>query len=308
VFAGTAAADSEGPSPLMGASTRAVDALYSQMSEANTSAKSPKRPAVKIQKTIVVKPARKIAAAKPPAILSPAVPVTRFLWDEASNLIVPNQKYLLRYQDEDNFGKIASDEKTTVTLSFSEGEVERYREDIRVIADYRNQMKQRCNGSSTQYFVEALDKYLSALASFNRKALPLVADISENNDLMILIVNRTALIDPPILSTRYLQFKKQRFKESMNRFLAQDQQLVKAMVDVARLFKVDITDKDWNRTYGARDNALELVSLWPRDLIFEATEKLTDAKEMACVVQPRDKMQASKSPSSNQDIQVTPSE
>jgi hypothetical protein len=220
-----------------------------------------------------------------------------YLLEEAKNLIVPSQPYVIRFEDEESLGKVAKTETGSLNTNFSPEEVEQFRVAVQTIGDYRTKMRNQCLGSSARLFLQSLDKYLSSLASFNRRALPLVADISENNNSLILVVNRTALVDAPVLVSRYLQFKKQRFKESMGRFLPSDNQLVAAMVTIARQLKVDISDDDWNRSYGLRDNALELVSLWPRELIFEATEKLSEAHETACVIDLRKESGRSKTAS-----------
>jgi hypothetical protein len=207
-----------------------------------------------------------------------------FLLEESKNLIVSNQPYRLRFEDEESLGKVSQQNTGTLSVEFSPEDVEQFRTSIQTIGDYRVKLRNQCLGSSTRYFLESIDKYLSSLASFNRRALPLMADISENNSSLVLIVNRAPLVDAPVLISRYLQFKKQRFKEVMNRFLPSDNQLVASMVQVARILKINISEDDWNRSYGLRDNALELVSLWPRELIFDATEKLSEAHETACII------------------------
>ncbi len=221
---------------------------------------------------------------------------TRFVFDEARNLLVANQKYFIKYEDEESFGRVAATANGSLAATFSPSDVADFQKAVETVGDYRNRMKSHCGGVSTRYFVDALDRYMSSLASFNRRALPLVADISENNNQLILVVNRTALVDAPVLMSRYLQFKKQRFKESMNRFLPSDSELIGSLVSIAKMLKVEVSDEDWNKTYGLRDNALELVSLWPREPIFEATEKLTDAKESACIVSLAKPTQASAKP------------
>lgn len=207
-----------------------------------------------------------------------------FLLEEAKNLIVSQQPYRLRFEDEESFGKLSQPDVGTVSTEFSPEDVEQFRTSVQTVGDYRIKVRNQCLGASTRYFLQSLDKYLSSIASFNRRALPLVADISENNSSLVLVVNRAPLVDAPVLVSRYLQFKKQRFKESMNRFLPSDNQLVASMVQIARILKVNLTEDDWNRSYGLRDNALELVSLWPRELIFDATEKLSEAHETACII------------------------
>jgi hypothetical protein len=214
-----------------------------------------------------------------------AAPESKFFFEEAKNLLVPNQKYLVKYEDEDSYGRLATNGSSSLTLTFSPDDVEKFRTAVQTIADYRTQMRQRCLGSSARAFTEALDQYLVSLCSFNRRALPLVGDISENNNTFVLLVNRTPLVDAPVLVSRYLQFKKQRFKENMGKFLPMDNQLVAAMVNIANVLKVEISDEEWNKSYGVRDNALELTSLWPREPIFGATERLSDLKEIACIVE-----------------------
>lgn len=215
----------------------------------------------------------------------PSSPV--LLAEEAMNLLIPNQKYLIKFEDEENFGKVAPLQSNSSYVEFSQGDVEKYQEAVKNIIEYRNFVRQHCGGESSRRFADALDRYIASLCTFNRKALPLVADITENNSALILIVNRSTLIDAPILTSRYLQFKKQRFKESMNRFLANDLQLVSDMVSVAKMLKVEVSDENWNKSFGVRDNAIETLSQWPREMVFSATEKLTDARESACIFQPK---------------------
>jgi hypothetical protein len=207
------------------------------------------------------------------------------LAEEAMNLLIPNQKYLIKFEDEENFGKVAPLQSNSSYVEFSQSDVEKYREAVKNIIEYRNFVRQHCSGESSRRFADAMDRYISSLCTFNRKALPLVADITENNSALILIVNRSTLIDAPVLTTRYLQFKKQRFKESMNRFLNNDLQLVADMVTVAKTLKVEISEENWNKSFGVRDNAIESLSQWPREMIFSATEKLNDARESACIFQ-----------------------
>ena len=209
---------------------------------------------------------------------------TKFPYEEAKNLLIADQKYFLKYEDEDTFGRVGASSPSSRNTSFSKAEVEQYRDAVEKIAQYRNNTKNHCLGASNQYFVEALDKYLTSLSSFNRRAIPLVADISSNNNQLVLVVNRTTLTDAPVLISRYLQFKKQRFKETMDKFLPSDSELIAAMVRIGKTLDVSLNDEAWNRTYGIRDNGLELISLWPRETIFQATEKLADAKESVCVV------------------------
>ncbi len=209
---------------------------------------------------------------------------TRFVFDEARNLLVPNQKYFIKYEDEETYGRTASTEASSTSTTFSQEQVADFQKAVDTIGEYRNRMKTQCLGNSTRFFIDSLDHYFSSLAAFNRKAIPLVADISSNNNQLMLVVNRTALIDAPVLMSRYLQFKKQRFKETISRFAPSDTQLIKSLVNIAKMLKVEISEDDWNKTYGIRDSALELVSLWPREAIFEASEKLADAKETPCIV------------------------
>lgn len=233
-------------------------------------------------------PSRPRTASTPPTIparLDRVAGEARNLFEEAKNLLVPDQKYLIQFEDEEGFGRPASKGKEDTTIIFSESDVEKYKRAVEVIASYRNQVKQRCSGVSEGYLVQALDNYSVSLSAFNRRALPLVADISENNALMILLVSRTTLVDAPVLVSRYLQFKKQRFKESINRFVTSDTQLVDSMVKIAKILKTELNDSDWNKSYSVRDNALELISLWPRKPIFEATARLSEVKERACVVE-----------------------
>jgi hypothetical protein len=211
---------------------------------------------------------------------------TRFVSEEAKNLLVPDQKYLIRFEDEESLGKVAPNAgKNSLNTSFSSEEVSQFRSAVQYIADYRQHLHSRCLGASNQSFSRALDKYLAGLAAFNRRALPVVADITENNNLLVLIVNRTALIDAPVLISRYLQFKKQRFKENMGRFLAADATLVTSLVNIAKLLHVELSDDEWNKTYVLRDNVLEQNSLWSRDSIFDATDKLASVRETTCVVE-----------------------
>ena len=214
----------------------------------------------------------------------PSVVDSRNLFDEAKNLIIPNQKYLLQFEDEESFGRLTSKGKEDTTVVFSDSEVEKFRQAAQTISSYRAQVKQRCSGQSETFLIQALDNYSASLAAFNRRALPLVADISENNNLMILLVNRTTLVDAPVLVSRYLKYKKQRFKENMGRFLTTDNQLVESMVTIADILKSEVSDRDWNKSYAVRDNALEQISLWPRKPIFEATARLSEMRERACVV------------------------
>lgn len=206
-------------------------------------------------------------------------------FDEAKNLLVSDQKYVIRFEDEEAFGRLAARNVNTTSYVFSEEDIAQWKTSVGVIADYRNQVRTQCSSLSNRSLTTALDRYLTGLGAFNRRALPIVADITENNSQLILIVNRSLLIDAPILVSRYLQFKKQRFKENMSRFLSADRELVGAMTTVAKILKVELTDDDWNKTYGIREAALESMSLWPRDSIFEATDKLSEARENACVVQ-----------------------
>jgi hypothetical protein len=208
----------------------------------------------------------------------------RFLYEEARNLLVADQKYLIQFEDEENYGKAAGTGKNSVTTVFASEDVEKFKHAVQNIADYRNQMRNHCATASAHSFMEALDKYAYSLCAFNRRALPLVADISENNSLLRLLVSRTSLKDAPVLISRYLQFKKQRFKDSMDKFVPADKQLVEAMVNVANVLKVELIDEDWNRPYGLRDTSVELVSLWPRENIFEATAKLSESREAACII------------------------
>lgn len=219
-----------------------------------------------------------------PKSTNSAIPTpTPFLAEEAVNLLIPNQKYILKFEDEESFGKIQAASNSINTV-FSPQEVETFQKSIRYITDYRNQMKQRCFGDSSRKMNEALEKYLAGLCQFNRKALAMVADITENNSAMILVINRSTLVDAPVLVSRYFQFKKQRYKENMQRFLKDDNKLVSQMAQVAKIFKVDLTDETWNKTYGLRENGLENISQWPRELVFQATEKLASAKEGACIL------------------------
>jgi hypothetical protein len=208
----------------------------------------------------------------------------RFLYDEARNLLVPDQKYLIQYEDEENYGKAAGTGKNSQTVVFSPEDVEKFKKAVQTVADYRNQMRNHCPSPSAASFMQSLDKYANSLCAFNRRALPLVADISENNSLLRLLVSRTSLKDAPVLVSRYLQFKKQRFKDSMDKFVPADRSLVEAMVTIANVLKVELNNEDWNRPYGLRDNSVEVVSLWPRESIFEASAKLTESRESACIV------------------------
>lgn len=208
----------------------------------------------------------------------------RAAFEEAKNLIVANQPYVLKFEDEENYGKVSETGKTHTDHTFSEEEVETFRKAVDTLGIYRNQLRTRCSGASPKVLITAFDKYLHSVSLFNRKALPLVADIAESNPTMVLVVNRNVLIDAPVLISRYLQFKKQRFKESMNKFTAADQSMIDALISIAATLKVKISDSDWTKSYPVRESGLEMISMWPRETIFEATEKLSDARETVCIV------------------------
>lgn len=206
----------------------------------------------------------------------------RAVFAEAKSLLVPRQKYLLKFEDEQSHA-FPSEQLAPLTTSFSEDEVEQFRRSVQFIADYDLSVRNQCQGQSARSLTQSLEKYAEALNAFNRRALPLVGDISENNNLMVLLINRTTLKDAPVLISRFMQFKKQRFKESLDQFVGTDGELIASMVQIAKALKTDISSDDWNRGYAVRENAVELVSMWPRRMIFEASSRLNEPRENTCI-------------------------
>jgi len=133
--------------------------------------------------------------------------------------------------------------------------------------------------------MEALNRYGLALAAAQTRALPIASDISQNLSSLILVVNRTALRDAPILIGRYFQAKKQRYyMDGIEQFAPADSELVNDMLTVARILHVDISDEDKNKSYDLRDDNIEMASVWPRKFILSAAKSLGEAKEPVCVV------------------------
>jgi hypothetical protein len=206
------------------------------------------------------------------------------LYREAQNLLVPGQKYILKFEDEENRGQLApTKDAGPQSVVFSSDDVGKYRDAFGEIGEYAKQVREKCSSPSNRLFVQTLDKYADGVASFNRKGLPLVGDISERNDALVLVINRTLLRDAAVLTSRYLNTKRQRFKESLDRFIDADSRLIQAMSTVAKVLRSEVEDEDWKRAFGVRDHSLEMVSMWPRTPIFEATARLNEGQEAVCL-------------------------
>jgi hypothetical protein len=234
----------------------------------------------------------KVAAAKPaPAPVTAPVrtlPATPDVYREAGSLLVTNEKYIIKYEDEEGNGRPAQSVKA-ITAEFTPQEVTDYGDAVRFIADYRGEVKAHCPTTGSQSLVSVLDQYADMLATFHRRALHYAGDISENNNHLVLVVNRSALKDATVLISRYLQFKKARFQDSMDKFLPADNSLVSNLVTVARVFNVSVGSDDWNRKYSVREAALESISAWPRVKVFDATQALAGSREQVCVVELKEK-------------------
>ncbi len=205
-------------------------------------------------------------------------------YTEGRDLLVADHKYVLQYENEENFGRISASEPNRTQVTFSEGDVESFKEAFTVLLNYRTQMEKSCRSTSNELFKSYLDRYATAVSAFHRDGLPMGSDISTNNDSIVLIVNRTTLKDATILVARYLNSKQSRFKEFIPKYVEADKLLKESFNTIAKVLKVEVSDSDRDRPYSIRENNLETVSKLPRFSIFQAAESLTEGKEGVCIV------------------------